>query len=487
MSKSIDCLGVYDILLQICVELQNQHSLHSLAAVAAVNRAISSTALDVLWETQGSWVPLLRTLEEHRLVSGSDRKELTIADPIRRASWSRMQTYAARIKVLHAQYSDSGDRSVAIPDATVRTLLIRSGGRRIIPDLREYQSSWRECPSDIGSFPFLFIGPSLKDLCFYIDGSPHDAAIFATLPSLCPNLTALTVYLKSASTDIRVPTQDLSDTACQWKSESLRSVTLPIGSLSVVQQFGTSPQSSNDGEVIQDQLQLLAQRNDATLAMRIEMVLLLFDIVNSDTIRSISCVQGGLRHVQLPLLPPTVIKAGANIRNIRSLRLECWIDLTDDDLTTLAGAWPCLENFNLDADTKRTDAPSASVLAFIPFLRYCPNLAAWSAYVDARSPPPLSSVPTDIPPHCPVKLYFSTSPIEEPQLLAAFLLAILPEAVIETHLWPPDEYRAKWIEVTKYAQLYNDVRAHEHHDLGIKLYDEARLLARGCGGGGQHI
>ena len=73
MSKSIDCLGVYDVLLQICVELQNQHSLHSLAAV---NRAISSTALDVLWETQGSWVPLLKTLEEHRLVSGSDRKEL---------------------------------------------------------------------------------------------------------------------------------------------------------------------------------------------------------------------------------------------------------------------------------------------------------------------------------------------------------------------------------------------------------------------------
>ena len=76
MSKSIDCLGVYDILLQICVELQNQRSLGSLAAVAAVNRAISSTALDVLWETQSSWVPLLKTLEEHRLVSGSDRKEL---------------------------------------------------------------------------------------------------------------------------------------------------------------------------------------------------------------------------------------------------------------------------------------------------------------------------------------------------------------------------------------------------------------------------
>ncbi|KAI4526454.1 hypothetical protein K525DRAFT_265110 [Schizophyllum commune Loenen D] len=111
MSKSIDCLGVYDILLQICVELQNQRSLRSLAAVAAVNRAISSTALDVLWESQGSWVPLLKTLEEHRLVAGSDRKELIIAGPIRRASWSRMQTYAARIKVLHAQYSDSGDRS----------------------------------------------------------------------------------------------------------------------------------------------------------------------------------------------------------------------------------------------------------------------------------------------------------------------------------------------------------------------------------------
>ncbi|KAL1657989.1 hypothetical protein GGF50DRAFT_26334, partial [Schizophyllum commune] len=145
-------------------------------------------------------------------------------------------------------------------------------------------------------------------------------------------------------------------------------------------------------------------------------------------------------------------------------------DLTDDDLTTLAGAWPCLENFNLDADTKRTDAPSASVLAFIPFLRYCPNLAAWSAYVDARSPPPLSSVPTDIPPHCPVKLYFGTSPIEEPQLLAAFLLAILPEAVIETHLWPPDEYRAKWIEVTKYAQLCNDVRAHERKRCSEKVW-----------------
>ncbi|KAL1673420.1 hypothetical protein EV122DRAFT_255205 [Schizophyllum commune] len=454
MSKSIDCLGVYDILLQICVELQNQHSLHSLAAVAAVNRAISSTALDVLWETQGSWVPLLRTLEEHRLVSGSDRKELTIADPIRRASWSRMQTYAARIKVLHAQYSDSGDRSVAIPDATVRTLLIRSGGRRIIPDLREYQSSWRECPSDIGSFPFLFIGPSLKDLCFYIDGSPHDAAIFATLPSLCPNLTALTVYLKSASTDIRVPTQDLSDTA-----------------------------------FIQDQLRLHAQRNDATLAMRIEMVLLLFDIVNSDTIRSISCVQWGPMHTKLPLLPPTVVKAGTNLRNIRSLRLECWIDLTDDDLTTLAGAWPCLENFDLDADTKRTDAPSASVLAFMPFLRYCPNLAAWSAYVDARSPPSLSSVPTDIPPHCPVKLYFGSSPINEPHLVAAFLLVVLSVASIRTNRWMPNEYQVKWNEVAKYVQVYNDVRAHEHRDFGIKLYEEARLLARGCGRtwSGQHI
>ncbi|KAI5889566.1 uncharacterized protein SCHCODRAFT_02634927 [Schizophyllum commune H4-8] len=159
MSRSIDCLGVYDILLQICVELETQRSLRSLAAVAVTDRAISSTALDVLWERQSSWVRLLKTLEEHRLVAGSDRTELMIADPIRRASWSRMQTYAARIKVLYARCSDSGDGSVDIADVTVRTLLIRSGGRRIIPDLREYRSSWQRCPSGLDSFPFLFIGP----------------------------------------------------------------------------------------------------------------------------------------------------------------------------------------------------------------------------------------------------------------------------------------------------------------------------------------
>ncbi|KAI5832579.1 hypothetical protein K523DRAFT_142356 [Schizophyllum commune Tattone D] len=322
MSKSIDCLGVYDILLQICVELQNQRSLRSLAAVAAVNRAISFTALDVLWESQGSWVPLLKTLEEHRLVAGSDRKELIIAGPIRRASWSRMQT------------------SVAIPDATVRTLLIRSGGRRIIPDLREYQSFWQGSPSGLDAFPFLFIGSSLRDLRFHVDGSPHDAAIFATLPSLCPNLTKLNVSTRSWA-DIPLPIHDLSDTACQWKSESLRSVTLPIGSRTVVQHFGSMRalrllhlkpgvtekdgwpivphqphhclpmmaksfrinsnymrsavcmlQSLLSSENSMEEVNITCGVQDATLAMRTEMVLLLFDIVNSDTIRSISCVRG---------------------------------------------------------------------------------------------------------------------------------------------------------------------------------------------------
>ncbi|KAI5889567.1 uncharacterized protein SCHCODRAFT_02634928, partial [Schizophyllum commune H4-8] len=217
-----------------------------------------------------------------------------------------------------------------------------------------------------------------------------------------------------------------------------------------------------------EEVNILPGMLDATLALRAEMVRLVFDIVNSDTIRSISCVQCGWLHTQLPLLPPTVIKAGTDLHNIRNLRLECSIDLTDDDFTMLARAWPCLERFNIDAGTKRTDVPSASVAAIIPFLVHCSELTSRSAYVDASSPPSLSCTPTDIPPHCPVELYFGSSPIKEPHLVAAFLLAVVSEVDIKTDIWARNDHQEKWVEVGKYVQVYNDVRAHERKRCSTK-------------------
>ncbi|KAL1686477.1 hypothetical protein GGG16DRAFT_117860 [Schizophyllum commune] len=118
-SAATQVAGVYGLAYHILKCAQLDYGNSSLVAAARSNRFLGSVALDVLWETQESLLPLFQVLShlfevelEGRAVWDSDQevwdegaepdylRAMRLVDPVTPADWERLQSYARRIKYI---------------------------------------------------------------------------------------------------------------------------------------------------------------------------------------------------------------------------------------------------------------------------------------------------------------------------------------------------------------------------------------------------
>jgi hypothetical protein len=67
------------------------------------------------------------------------------------------------------------------------------------------------------------------------------------------------------------------------------------------------------------------------------------------------------------------------------------VDITQSDIETLASSWPSLLKFCLAWQPLKLDAPSITLRALLPFVRYCPDLCTLMLFIDASTTDPLTS------------------------------------------------------------------------------------------------
>ncbi|KAJ6618074.1 hypothetical protein B0H10DRAFT_2218029 [Mycena sp. CBHHK59/15] len=100
-------------------------------------------------------------------------------------------------------------------------------------------------------------------------------------------------------------------------------------------------------------------------------------------------------------------------------------EITDEIVSSLARAWPQLEEFHLTSTVQSRHPPRATLLAIRALARHCPNLRALEMTFDAINVPP--KAPLAIRQRSLPQLDVVFSPITDPRPVGEFLSGIFAE------------------------------------------------------------
>lgn len=194
------CLGVDEIVRFLTRELVVSKAKKTAVALACCCKGFEDPVLDVLWETQERFGPLLRCFPARdiwkkgetfvswlaaRIFSATNHQ---IRQSFKRiptkAEWTNFRKYALRMRVLELDLSEDV--------ATSNTLLMlqtRTANDPLLPGLKTFH-----CTNATGEFiPFMpcFLSPTTTEIDIKFDEDTPTVVIGSTitrLPTLCPNL-----------------------------------------------------------------------------------------------------------------------------------------------------------------------------------------------------------------------------------------------------------------------------------------------------------
>ncbi|KAJ7140593.1 hypothetical protein C8R43DRAFT_1131531 [Mycena crocata] len=211
------CLNIVEIVGIICSHLENEP--RSLTVLARTSRMFEDPALDILWKSLNTLVPLLNCLpsdavdtsgvseaayEAHRetRAEGLDSNDDSNADhpwkmrllrPLVRTDWDRPRFYASRVKFLaFADY----EGSVAFD---ILTALDNSSPGPLLPHL----TNFRWCNNDSTDFHLVrnLLAPSITTLRLSFMPSSATLTSLSILSDACPQLEHLSISDLGPSSD----------------------------------------------------------------------------------------------------------------------------------------------------------------------------------------------------------------------------------------------------------------------------------------------
>ncbi|KAJ7646262.1 hypothetical protein DFH06DRAFT_1300636 [Mycena polygramma] len=165
-------------------------------------KALQDPALDALWRTQTSIVPLLSCMPEDLFninpIFATSRLPLRLTRPINTTDWEPSDPYASRVRYLQFKILPGLEHIYPVLDVCVP-------GGFVFPNLRSLAWTSREQPTQ--DFPHIriFLSPTLLSINFFFAGSIMNCSLLATLGRICPNLTDLDLYCKHRPGDHKAP------------------------------------------------------------------------------------------------------------------------------------------------------------------------------------------------------------------------------------------------------------------------------------------
>ncbi|KAJ7089107.1 hypothetical protein C8R44DRAFT_686666, partial [Mycena epipterygia] len=181
-------LQISEVLRSIC----DQTSRGDLVSLARTCQAFRDPALDAVWHTLTSLVPLLRCLPPH---IWEEHKRVLNIHPIAPDDCERIRQYNYRVKKFVIETAD-------LDADFFRTLeLSLPPGSFLLPNLCIL--SWTI--EDDGLFPFcrLFLPPTLISVSVALQDRAQDLSLFSTLQISHPHLTDIHVDVPASSASVR--------------------------------------------------------------------------------------------------------------------------------------------------------------------------------------------------------------------------------------------------------------------------------------------
>ncbi|KAJ7083484.1 hypothetical protein C8R44DRAFT_862465 [Mycena epipterygia] len=490
------CLQITEVLQVICDHMSRRN----LVSLSRTCRALRDPALDSIWHTQTSLVPLLKCLPPHiwQEISECKRRVLSIRHPITPDDWRRVQMYSYRVKNLAIEGAE-------LDADFFRALEISIPGSFLLPNLRSL--SWTV--EDAGIFPFcrLLLPPTLVSVNVVLQDCTPDLSLFSTLRISHPHLTDIHVDVPTSSSSIHI----VSNAICGWKFIKKLTVTT-LDELALVHIAGLP--ALEDLQLQSYIPPVSAQRLSTLIPVHAFPKLRLLEI-HADTIISAFSLIARIASVQLEELhitttrcaPSSVWKAAflalarlpssqhltslslcqrtnsspipadvidryilgpetvaplLRLVNLINLSLQPFfgLDLDDETIHQMAAAWPYLETLELGGERAMPRPPRATLRCLIYLAEHCVNLNSLQIAVDATDPVPRLSRPRKTKPRNALT-YLNTgpSPITSPALVAAFLSNNF--AAIAFGRRSDTDADRPWNEVSHLFQVFRSVRAAE--------------------------
>ncbi|KAG1732494.1 hypothetical protein EDB19DRAFT_1733651 [Suillus lakei] len=483
---------VHELLIIICEHLYDEDDIpnaskEALARLARTCKAFHTVALNALWSNLDGVAPLLQCLPADvtrlywRLPLGT--AVVGIERAPREAEWDVIQGYASRVHHLR----------VLNPLRPVETSVIFTLSRPpttspLFPNLRSLV--WNDSRPQIMGFLRTLCGPLLTSLMFDCSSTgtarwdAAASAILIAVPVICPAVKVIT--LPSSSPCPPIPNMllawsHLEEVSCGEidtvifrhlaKQTYLRKLAFKL-SQSISQSLTDRPPSPQtfsrlrELEVHAPELPSLIEFiqkleiHPTTIRAQVDagptpsdmkaFFAFLTEHYVGVKLQNVSLLQSppSIRMpsvTQLPLLPPTGNQFNGRIDTLM-IDVKCSIHLADEDLASLAFAWPYLRTFSVNKTHGWVVKSDISQIGLLEMLQCCPKLQTLCIAINTDT---FTEVPVDRPgggiQNKNVRTLGFADSIIQPRattVVAAFLSDIFPR-LNEVTAWKSDQMRVR--------------------------------------------
>ncbi|KAJ7676515.1 hypothetical protein DFH06DRAFT_609599 [Mycena polygramma] len=469
-------LGIVEVVGMVCDNLivENPITRGALAALAGTSQIFHDAALDKLWRTQRSLIPLLSCMPQHlfninpRLAS--DETPLRLVRSIIAKDWVRALTYANRVHTFSLEYHPG------LADILQElTLCVPFGS--IYPNLKTLEWSAEEELRHIR----ILLTSGLSSISLGCSISIINCSIISMLGSGCPQLNDVTISFEDGDEEQAV--SDFLSSLQQLESVDVPFVDLPtlhriaqLPTLSYLRLF-TLPDLSPAPSIPQpcfvglrnlalesvSPSDLISFFEKAVHIQLLTVNVTLADFFSSKemarfcTALTSSCAHDTLETIIIAadsysggrmdrISGADAVDFAINDRLLRilacfvnvtvvSIRSRVQFDVCDSTLHTLARAWPRLTTFELAVygPSPYSHSPPplstrATVESLYSFAKYCPNLRELNFTLDATVsiPQNIATLVPSVAQHSLTELHVYQSPISNPIAVARLLSDIFP-------------------------------------------------------------
>ncbi|KAL1727502.1 hypothetical protein EV714DRAFT_253811 [Schizophyllum commune] len=362
-----------------------------------------------------------------------------------------------------AEVYDVVQKAVGLDRENMRQLLRCAGGEPLFPRLRTLDCTEFCSPAFLLDLPSLFV-PSLREvlLALRLFEEEESFALFEHLPTACPDLKRLSIYT-DCSCDVEhsnalrdmilrfnsLTTLGLPDTRVPALAHLSQCDALELLELTLRENFSLeddvepfvfkapvkhfrinahdhAPLKANSLHILCEELAPTCRRD-----VRERTLELLATGLEPGVVRQLLYYQCDDIDPTWGALPASCLLQFTVYPHLTHLGLDCWIDATDADLETVAGALPLLEHFVLDVTAEGRDGLMQDVrttlAGLLPFSHHCRDLRVLCLRLDATSIPAIpdtSEASASVAHH--VRMHFADSSVADPAAVAGFLARAFP-------------------------------------------------------------
>ncbi|KAI0720609.1 hypothetical protein C8T65DRAFT_567393 [Cerioporus squamosus] len=405
----------------------------TIAVLARTAKCFHDAALDTLWQTQTSLVPLVKCLPDALLAETREQdgtRKLSLSREPSPEEWTRFKMYAERIRAIRLDpYQYSTYYAIKLAGSVYVSVRKCIGNAPLLPNLRsfEWAQVYNDEPEDVASL-LLMLNPKVSSMDIVVGALSDDAARevatalsnFGENPSQLRNIRIVSTpsaILEEAILALGLRQQHLQDFHYPWQNQMTFQTVSHLSSMNNLQQVSIRVNREISLEVLQwgkergglffPSLQLLALNTDSLdicdtwlhTIRHTGLHSLTFTVDKPPTASALRefftklndhPAHGSLRKIHLNCTTPSARGNGQHLvteetmspllrLDLSELKLEpgAPIEINDDFIARMARAWPRLRMLELNAEWRRyAFAPSVTLAGLIPLAQHCPDIGS---------------------------------------------------------------------------------------------------------------